>query len=68
MKHDLKISITREPPGGGIVRCRTVTVRERLLERLLGAGRRVTVIVPGGSVRSMSITELQEGSGDDGST
>jgi len=67
MKHDLKISITREPSGGGIVRCRTVTVRERLLERLLGARRRVTVIVPGGSVRSMSITELPEGSGDDGS-
>ncbi len=41
MKHDLKISISREPPGGGIVRCRTVTLRERLLDRLLGARHRM---------------------------
>ena len=60
MKHDLKISISREPPGGGIIRSRTVTLRERLLEQLFGAGRRVTILVPGDSVRHVSITELLE--------
>ena len=61
MKHDLKISIRREPPGGGIVRCRTVTLRERLLDRLLGKNHRVTLIVPGDNVERVSITELPEG-------
>ena len=65
MKHDLKISIRRTPAGDGIVRCRTVTLRERLLDRLLGARHRVTVLVPGDSVRHVSITELPEGSDDD---
>ena len=61
MKHDLKISISREPPGGGIVRCRTVRLRERLLDRLLGKNHRVTLIVPGDNVERVSITELPEG-------
>ena len=67
MKHDLKISIRREPPGGGIVRCRTVTLRERLLDRLLGKNHRVTLIVPGDNVERVSITERPEGGdGDEG--
>ncbi len=60
MKHDLKISISRELPGGGIVRCRTVTLRERLLDRLLGARHRMTIFVPGDSVQRVSITEHPE--------
>ena len=61
MKHDLKISIRREPPGGGIVRSRTVTLRERLLDRLLGNNHRVTLIVPGDNVERVSITEVPVG-------
>jgi len=65
MKHDLKISISREPPGGGIVRCRTVTLRERLLDRLLGARHRMTILVPGDSVQRVSITEQPEDADED---
>ena len=65
MKHDLKISIRREPPGGGIVRCRTVTLRDRLQDRLLGKNPRVTLIVPGDNVERVSITELPEGGDED---
>jgi hypothetical protein len=36
MKHSLKISYTKEPGSGGIVWCRTVPLRERLLRRLFG--------------------------------
>lgn len=57
MKHMLKISVSKEPQGGGIVGCRHVTVRERLLRLLLGDKRRLTVIVPGDSVRALSIVE-----------
>lgn len=57
MKHILKISVSKEPQDGGIVGCRHVTVRERLLRLLLGDKRRLTVIVPGDSVKALSIVE-----------
>ena len=57
MKHVLKISVSKEPQDGGIVGCRHVTVRERLLRLLLGDKRRLTVIVPGDSVKALSIVE-----------
>lgn len=36
MNHNLKISLAAPPDSGGIVRCKTVNLRERLLRRLLG--------------------------------
>jgi len=53
----LKISVSKEPRDGGIVGCRNVTVRERLLRLLLGEQRRLTVIIPGNSVKELSIVE-----------
>lgn len=34
MKHNLKICIASGPETGGIVRCKTVRLRERVLRRL----------------------------------
>ena len=61
MKHNLKISVSKEPKTGGIVQCRSVTLREKLLTRLLGASQRVMVMIPGNTVESLSIIELPEG-------
>ncbi len=66
MKHTLRISVSKEPTGGGIVSCRHVTLRENLLRRLLGERRRLTVIVPGDSVETLSIHEIgEEGGAED---
>ena len=46
MKHKLKISVSKEPPNGGIVTCRNISIRERLLRFLMGNKRRVTVLIP----------------------
>ena len=54
MKHNLKICIASGPETGGIVRCKTVRLRERVLRRLFGDTRRVTIIVPGDSVQALS--------------
>jgi hypothetical protein len=64
MKHVLKIGVSKAPPDGGIAACRKATVWERLLRPLLGSRRQVTVIVPGDSVRSLTITE--EGGDENG--
>ena len=56
MKHTLKISVAQDP-GGGIVSCHHITVREKLLRMLFGEKRRLTVIIPGNSVKALSIEE-----------
>lgn len=63
MKHNLKISIGHGADSGGIVRCKTVSLRERLLRRLFGDMRRVTIIVPGDSVEALSVQEVPEVNG-----
>ena len=65
MKHNLKISIAREPEGCGIVRCRTVGLREKVLRRLFGEVRRVMIIVPGSSVQTVAVQEVPEVVADD---
>lgn len=61
MKHNVKISVSKEPVSGGIVACKKVSVREKLLTKLLGCKEKVMVLVPGDSVQAVSIVELQEG-------
>ncbi len=63
MKHSLKISVSKEPLQGGLVSYRHVTLRERLLRCLMGERKWLTVIVPGNSVKTLSIVE--EGGEDD---
>ena len=56
MKHTLKISVAQDP-GDGIVSCHHFTVREKLLRMLFGEKWRLTVIIPGKSVKALSIAE-----------
>lgn len=60
MKHNLEISLGRVPDSVGIVRCKTVSMRERVLRCLFGNMRRITVIVPGDSVKALSVLEEPE--------
>lgn len=61
MKHDVQINVSKRPAEGGVVRCKRMALRERILYCLLGEKRRMMVIVPGDSVECVSITELSEG-------
>lgn len=61
MKHNLNISVSKKPPDGGIVQCRSVSLREKLLTRLFGRKEKVMILVPGTSVETVSITEVPEG-------
>ena len=61
MRHNVKISVSKEPQSGGIVQCRNVSLREKLLTRLLGRREKVMILVPGSSVESVCITEVPEG-------
>ena len=60
MKHALRIKVSKDRTNGGLVTCRQLTVRERLLRFLLGSPTRLTVIVPGDSVDEVGIQEVAE--------
>lgn len=55
MEHTVRISLSNRPADGGIVACRHVSVREKLLRVLFGAKTRLTVIVPGDTVEELAI-------------
>ena len=61
MKHNLKISVSTEPQTGDVVRCRSVSLREKLLTLLLGRKERMMILIPGNSVAELSIVEMPEG-------
>lgn len=61
MKHDLKISLARGPQTGGLMRCRSMTMRGRLLDLLFGRKERLMILVPGDTIDTVSITEIPEG-------
>ena len=59
MRHTLKITVSKERTNGGVVACRHVTVREKLLRFLLGTPVKLTVLVPGDSVDEIAISEVR---------
>ncbi|TDT71519.1 hypothetical protein EV215_0895 [Hypnocyclicus thermotrophus] len=65
MKHNLKISVSKEPQTGGIVTCRNVSIREKILCFLFGNKQRVTILVPGDSIEELAICETKKGGTDD---
>jgi len=61
MKHNLTISVSKDPRKGGIVQCKKISIREKLLTKLLGRKQKIMILIPGNSVSTVSITEVQEG-------
>ena len=60
MVHNLKICVS---PGkaAGIASIRCISVRERLLRFLFGSKQKLTIIVPGDSVKELAISNVKEG-------
>lgn len=61
IQHRLKLHIAKDiPEDPGVVATKIVPIRERLLRFFLGTRRKVTLVVPGGSVRQIDITETED--------
>lgn len=60
MKHTMTVSIDKDGTHDGIVSCKEVSLRERLLRKILGKKEQVTILVPGRSVETVAITEIKE--------
>ena len=60
MKHTLTISVSKDPKAG-VFACKTLTMRERVLRKLLGNPCKMTILVPGDSVEEVAIREIPAG-------
>lgn len=61
MKHSLKISVSKVPRTLGVVTCRSVSLRERVLRLLFGNKQRVTILIPGDNIEEVTICESRGG-------
>ena len=61
MKHKLRINVANESPKEGIVACKKKKVRKGLLKKLFGTDAdKVTIIIPGDSVKDVTICEVDD--------
>ena len=58
MRHIMKITVGKGNCANGVLACRCLTVREKLLRFLLGSPVKLTVLVPGDSVDAVEISEV----------
>ena len=63
MKRRLKISVSDKPNINSGMAFRRLSIRKRLLDKLLGPKQQVTIIVPGQTVDSIAISDVNEGGG-----
>ena len=62
MKHRLKINVANRFPKEGIVAWKKKKVRRGLLKKLFGTDAdKVTIIIPGDSVKDVTVCEVNEG-------
>ena len=65
MKHELNITIGKDPSKPPILRMKTISVREKILRRLFGPEQRLTVLIPGRSIETVDIKEIEGDEKDD---
>ncbi|MGN0477258.1 MAG: hypothetical protein ACI4HM_07985 [Ruminococcus sp.] len=61
MKHNLHISVSDNPQRKGMVSYKNITLRERFLRMLFGKKQKITILVPGDTIKELAITKIKEG-------
>lgn len=61
MEHNLRISVSKKPVRNDIAALHTISLRERVLSFLFGRKQKITIIVPGDSVKELAISNIKEG-------
>ncbi|HEQ7722668.1 TPA: hypothetical protein VHV97_000613 [Streptococcus pyogenes] len=55
MKHQLKVSVSKNPSSDSVMRCRKFSMRERLLRFLFGNKRDIVVLIPSDRIEEVAI-------------
>ena len=60
MRHTMKITVGAESNTAGVLSCRHLTLREKLLRFLLGSPVKLTVLIPGNTVEEVEISKAAQ--------
>ena len=60
MRHKLKIGVLKGGPRDMVVGCKKARLSKKLADKLFGSRGKVAIIVPGDSVKSVTIEESKE--------
>ena len=55
MKHQLKVSVSKNPSSDSVMRCRKFSMRERFLRFLFGNKRDIVVLIPSDRIEEVAI-------------
>ena len=61
MKHNLHISVSDKPQRNGMVSCKSISIRERILRMFFGKKQKIVILVPGDAIEELAITRTTEG-------
>ena len=64
MKRNLKVQVTKGGITSGDVVIKTIDANDENVKKLFGELRRMTIIIPGGTIDKVIITEEKEGDDD----
>lgn len=60
MKHQLKVSVSKNPSSDSVMKCRKVSIRERILKFLFGKKRDIVVLIPSDRIEEVAIKKKGE--------
>ena len=63
MKHEVTVNVSKNV-NNGIIACKVIPLKNRYLRKLLGDVDKMTVIIPGDTVRNITIKEIIENEED----
>ena len=66
MEHNVKIAVSKSPAEGGIIACKVIPIKNKILRKVMGDIDRMTIIIPGDTVKDITISEVKEGGGLNG--
>lgn len=61
MKHNLQISVSDKPQVNGVISCRNITLRERVMRMFFGRQQKIMILVPGDTIEELAIKKITEG-------
>lgn len=51
----LKIAVSKQDMTADVAKCRTISIREKILNRLFGAKHEMILLIPGNRIQEMTV-------------
>lgn len=60
MKHQLQVSVSKHPAKDGLLQCKRISLRERLITFLFGKKQEMMILIPSDRINEVAINRKGE--------